>query len=555
METITALIDHSCSRFSERDALLHKTGGVWRKTSYGTLGVTSGRIAAGLMQNGFQPGSHAALLASSSPRWVMTYLGILKAGGVVIPIDRELKGIELRHILGHCEAEVVFTDNDHLCDVLGMAEELPTLRLIVPIDSPKSQADSILSNNAIQSRILALDNLLHETESTKVLRRSCDTALILYTSGTTGRSKGAMLSHSNIVSNIHGAIARLNVDEKVHTLSFLPINHVFEQVCGILLPLSLGGKISFCESLKMLGENLSEVRPTFFVGVPAVYRMILDRMMKRIKGSMVSSVLFSFPLTSLLVTAQIRRRLGSGTIFISGGAALDPEVAVRLTRLGVTIYQGYGITETSPVISAESRTGARPGTVGRVLDGIEVRIDNPDSEMVGEILVRGPNVMLGYFKDPQATEEVLSDGWYRTGDLGNLDRDGFLKVCGRVKNLIVTPNGRNVYPEEVENEILKSPYISEVVVFAHKNGMVEEEIRAIIYPNWEALGEYAGKMGKGDLSAGDMKTLLRSELFSACARLAPYKRVKEFIVSEEEFPKTTSRKIKRFEVASNLLDR
>ena len=554
MDTITDLIDHSCSRFSARDALFHKTGGVWRKTSYGTLGAISGRITSGLLKNGFLPGSHAALLAPSSPEWVMAYLGILKAGGVVIPIDRELKGIELRHILGHCEAEVVFSDDNHLSTILGMSEELPALRLIVMLDSPVGQADNYLSHSANQCRILFLDALLHETECPKVFRRSCDTALILYTSGTTGRSKGAMLSHANIVSNIRSTVAHLKVDEKVHTLSFLPINHVFEQVCGILLPLSLGGKISFCESLKKLGENLSEVKPTFLVGVPAVYRMILDRMTKKIKGSMVSRLLFSFPLTRLLITVQIRTRLGSGTIFVSGGAALDPEVAKQLTRLGVTIYQGYGITETSPVISAESRDGVRPGTVGRVLTGVEVKIENPDREMVGEILVKGSNVMQGYFKDPQSTAEVMVDGWYRTGDLGSLDQDGFLKVCGRVKNLIVTPNGRNVYPEEVENEILKSPYISEAVVFAHKKGMVEEEIHAIIYPNWEGLGEYAGKIGKDGLSSVDVKTLLRSELFSACERLAPYKRVKEFIVSEEEFPKTSTRKIKRFEVASILSD-
>jgi long-chain acyl-CoA synthetase len=483
----------------------------------------------------------------------MAYLGILKAGGVVIPIDRELKDIELRHILGHCEAEIVFCDGDHLAAILDMSKELPALRLIVTLDSPTGPAGSDLPDTATQCRILILDRLLHETEITQVVSRSCDTALILYTSGTTGRSKGAMLSHANIVSNIRGTVAHLKVDEKVHTLSFLPINHVFEQVCGILLPLSLGGKISFCESLKKLGENLAEVRPTFLVGVPAVYSMILDRMMKRIKGNLVSHLLFTLPLTRLLVTSKIRKTLGSGTIFISGGAALDPEVAEQLTLLGVTIYQGYGITETSPVISAESRDGVRPGTVGRVLGGIEVRIYNPDGEKVGEILVRGPNVMQGYFKDPEATAAVLLDGWYHTGDLGTLDRDGFLKVCGRVKNLIVTPNGRNVYPEEVENEILKSPYIAEAVVYAHKTGAVEEKIRAIIYPNREALGEYAGKMGKEDLSVGDVESLLRSELFSACARLAPYKRVRDFIVSQDEFPKTTTRKIKRFEVSTNLL--
>jgi long-chain acyl-CoA synthetase len=173
--------------------------------------------------------------------------------------------------------------------------------------------------------------------------------------------------------------------------------------------------------------------------------------------------------------------------------------------------------------------------------------------MVGEILVRGPNVMQGYFKDPQATAEVLVDGWYRTGDLGSLDRDGFLKVCGRVKNLIVTPNGRNVYPEEVENEILKSPYIAEVMVYPHKTGTVEEEIRALIYPNREALDEYAEKIGQGNLSTEAVEKFLRSELFSACTRLAPYKRVKEITVSQEELPKTTTRKIKRFVVSTKLL--
>ncbi|HBA73179.1 MAG TPA: AMP-dependent synthetase [Geobacter sp.] len=552
MDTITALIDHSCSRFSTKDAMLHKSGGGWQKTSYGTLGSVSGWIAAGLMQNGFRTGSHAALLAHSSPEWVMSYLGILKAGGVVIPIDRDLKEIELLYILCHSDAEVVFCDHVHLGVLLGMSGELPALRLIVTLDPPTELAGRDLQGD-IACRILTISTLFHKTGLAPVSRCSSDIALILYTSGTTGRSKGAMLSHDNIVSNIRGAVAHLKVDEKVHTLSFLPINHVFEQVCGILLPLSIGGKISFCESLKKLGENLAEVRPTFFVGVPAVYRMILDRMMKRINSSMLSRLLFCFPPTRILITSRIREKLGSGTIFVSGGAALDPEVAELLTRLGVTIYQGYGITETSPVISAESGNGARPGTVGHVLSDVEVKIDNPDGELVGEILVRGPNVMQGYFKDSKATEEVLSGGWYRTGDLGSLDRDGFLKICGRVKNLIVTPNGRNVYPEEVENELIKSPYISEAVVYAHKTGAVEEEIRAIIYPNRELLSEYAERAGKESLSDRDLQSLLRSELLSACARLAPYKRVKDFIVSQEEFPKTTTRKIKRFEVANNLL--
>ncbi|MCM2358199.1 MAG: AMP-binding protein [Geobacteraceae bacterium] len=555
MDTINSLIEESCRKFGDKTAFLCKVAGIWRETSYRALRASSDRIAAGLSGHGFQPGDHAALLAPSSPQWVMACIGILKAGGVVVPIDRELKSAELRHILTHSEARTLFTDRGCLDTLLEMAEGLPSLCHIVILephgmpdsgDPARAASDGALC--AARCTVVTVSEFLAEAESSTAPRQPHDTALILYTSGTTGRSKGAMLSHGNIVSNIRGTAAHLKVDHNVHTLSFLPINHVFEQVCGILLPLSLGGKVSFCESLKKLGDNLAEVKPTFFVGVPAFYRMILGRIMKKIEEDTVSRLLFSSPLTRPLIASRVRRKLGSGTIFISGGAALDPAIVAGLAKLGVTIFQGYGITETAPVIAAESPEGSRPGTVGRVLAGIEVRIDNPDEEMVGEILVRGPNVMQGYFKDPQATAEVLVDGWYRTGDLGRLDKDGFLSICGRVKNLIVTPNGRNVYPEEVENEILKSPYIAEVVVYAHKTGPAAEEIRALIHPNREALEEYAGKQGKGSLSGKEMESLIRTEVSCASERLAAYKRVRKVTIRAEEFPKTVTRKIKRFEV-------
>jgi long-chain acyl-CoA synthetase len=546
VDTITSLIEESCRKFEDSTAFFQKRDGRWQETSYGTLKETSGRIAAGLAASGFQAGDHAAMLASSSLQWVMAYLGILKAGGVVVPIDRELKEIELRHILSHSETRVIFIEGDRLDMVLDMAAELTELRLIVLLPSVEETPTGI--PDASRCTILPLDGLLQEASCPPTLRRPEDTALILYTSGTTGRSKGVMLSHANIVSNIRDAAAHLGVDQSIHTLSFLPINHIFEQVCSILLPLSLGGKVSFCESLKKLGENMAEVKPTFFVGVPAVYRMILGRIMKKIEEEPLSRLLFSFSATRPLVVSKVRRKLGSGTIFISGGAALDPAIAAGFTKLGVTLFQGYGITETSPVIAAESWNGMRLGSVGRVLAGIEVRIDAPNSEMVGEILVRGPYVMQGYFKDPQATEENIVDGWYRTGDLGRLDDEGFLSICGRVKSLIVTPNGKNIYPEEVENEILKSPYIAEVLVYAHKKDPVAEEIRAVVRPNQEALDEHAAKQGRAPLSEAEVESLIRREIFNACEKLAPYKRVKNITFHYEEFPKTTTRKIKRFEL-------
>ena len=603
MHTIVDLIEKSSRNFAGKAALRHKVGEAWEEIPYAVVWATSDRIAAGLRKNGFKAGDHAALLAPSSPRWVIAYLGILKAGGIVIPIDKELKSIELRHVLADCEARVLFTDHPYFDAVHEIVNGLPYLRQIVTLNpaslpehgktsgenlperhldllrGPETQPETLTEEVAgkekptaqprIQRRgpplgdvsreparlvrLLTFEGLSHDARISPVARRPSDIAVILYTSGTTGRSKGAMLSHANIVSNIRGAVAHLSLDESIHTLSILPISHVFEQVCGVLLPLSLGGTVSFCESLKKIGENLAEVKPTFFLGVPALYRKLLDRIMKNIGSRALSRLLFSLSFTRPLVTARIGRTFGSGTVFISGGAALDPAITKGLEKLGLTLFQGYGITETSPIISAECAGQTRLGTVGSILPGIEVRIDSPNEEMVGEILVKGPNVMQGYYKNPQATAEALTDGWYRTGDLGRLDPDGFLAICGRVKNLIVTPNGKNVYPEEVEDELLKSPYIAEAVVYGQKVAPLTEEIHALIYPDLEALDEFARKQGKGTLASAEVESMLRAEVLAACAGLATFKRVKKFTICGDEFPKTTTRKIKRFVVESDIL--
>jgi long-chain acyl-CoA synthetase len=616
MYTIDSIIRESCRKHSGKAALRHKVAGVWRSVTYGELWEQSDRIAAGLIRSGFIPGHHAALLAPSSPYWVAAYLGTLKAGGIVIPVDKELKSTELRHILTDSDARVLFTAPPCLDLVLEITRDIPSLEQVVTLVPAAEVSDSQISrtmealrdewqdmidsqklppertrriealarqvirlvsvstaatkrNHEIfdnfdpmeslrkkltrEGKLLTLDDLYHSAPLPEKLRKPEDTAVILYTSGTTGRSKGAMLSHANIVSNIQGAIGHFKVDSSIHTLSFLPINHVFELVCGVLLPLVLGGTVSFCESLKKLGENLAEVKPTFLLGVPAVYRMLLDRIMKNIDAKRLSRVLFSSPLTRPLVTARVRKSLGSGTIFISGGADLDPAIVKGLLGLGLVIYQGYGITETSPIISAERPGARRPGTVGHLLYGVEVRIENPNEEQVGEILVKGPNVMQGYYKNPLATKEVLlADGWYRTGDLGRIDEDGYLTICGRVKNLIVTPNGKNVYPEEVENELLKSSFIAEAMVYGHRSEQGTEEVHAMIHPNQEALDDHCRSRGICPMSEADVEALLRAEVQRSCSVLADYKRVRKFTLREDEFPKTTTRKIKRFAVDAGI---
>jgi long-chain acyl-CoA synthetase len=316
--------------------------------------------------------------------------------------------------------------------------------------------------------------------------------------------------------------------------------------------LSLGGTVSIAESVKKIGQNLAEENPNFFMGVPVVFRMLLTRIMKNINEKPLSRVLFANSLTRPLVTSKVKKSLGGDITFISGGAALDPEIATGLTKLGFTIFQGYGITETSPVISVECPGGRKTGTVGRPIPGVEVRIDAPNDEGIGEILVRGPNVMQGYYLRPEETAEVIREGWYHTGDLGRLDEEGFLIICGRLKNLIVTPNGKNVYPEEVENELLKSPFIAEAMVYGHKLDATAEEVHAQIYPDHDAIDSYVREQEIPTLNEAGLKELIRREVLAAGQRLADYKRVRRFTLRQDEFPKTTTRKIKRFAVEADI---
>ncbi len=618
MQTIDQLIQASCRQHQAQTAMRFKYKNAWKPFTYQRLWENVEKLAAGLTELGIRPKNHIALLAPSSPRWVTAYLSILRCGCVAIPVDKELKATELRHILNDSDAEAIFVAQPQFETLLDVIEDLPQLKHIILIDtslaelvdqSPQAGVLDTLSSlwkqlikdlNIPPDRSQPIEqaaieahafftgqsqepgkkkkktNFLSDVERTRhrlikekrlfaykeifqdrTLAASTnqpeDVAVILYTSGTTGRSKGAMLSHKNIVSNIDAAIECFQLKEAIETLSFLPINHVFEQVCGILLPLSLGGRINFAESIKKLGDNLNEIKPTFLLGVPAVYRLLLDRIMKNIESKSSSRVLYKLPLTRRLVARKVQLAVGLDTTFVSGGAALDPAVARGFQDLGLKLLQGYGITETSPVISAESPMKSKPGTVGRVLNGVQLKIAGPNRDGEGEILVKGPNVMLGYYKNEKATKEVLRDGWYHTGDLGRLDEEQMLSICGRVKNLIVTPNGKNVYPEEVENQLLKSPYIAEIMVYGHKISATAEEVYAVIFPNEEALFNLIKDREDGEsLSAKEIEELIRKEVLTYGKDLADYKRVKKFTLREDEFPKTTTRKIKRYAVEAEI---
>ncbi len=617
MSLIVEMLKKSCLQYGDKAAFRVKVAGSWFEHSYRDLWNTSDRIATAIESWGLKEGERCAILGPSSPAWVKAYLGILKSNGIVVPIDKELKQVELRHILSNSGARILFTEQAYLDTLLNISDDLQSLEKIVllnqnpaPEDRLSPQVEGALallfnewrrltrhydiskddvdqleklaenvqnqlfpdtssSKDRKKRSLLArlLDMIDHDLprfniedlesfelggQPPRLKRGAHDPAVILYTSGTTGRSKGAMLSHNNIHSNIQTCVDLFQLDHNVRTLSFLPINHVFEQVGGILLPLSIGGTISFVESLKKLGDNLAEVKPNFILGVPAVYRMLLDRMTRKIDGQAFAKALFHFTPTRPLITKKIREAFGGNPIFVSGGAALDPKVAKGLLDLGINIVQGYGVTETSPVISAETFEFKRLGSTGRPIKNVEVKIHEPNPEGVGEIWVKGPNVMLGYFNNPEATAEVLTDGWYHTGDLGRVENDGTLWICGRVKNLIVTANGKNVYPEEVENELLNSPYIAEIMVYGHKVDGTAEEVYAMIYPDFDALDDLAKEQDRQSFDLREIETVIRQEVLTYCKNLADYKRIKKFTLREDEFPKTTTRKIRRFIVEADI---
>lgn len=614
--TLDQVLWQSCQQHAQRVAMREKLGDTWEAVTYGQMAQKARRIAAGILHHGIEPGSHIALLAPPGSSWVTTYFGILAAGCVVVPVDKDLKKAELAHVIRDSEACLIFCTESYLETVLEARHEVDCLQSVVLIQSqmrPRQQeeaaaaleklvgqwqqlvqefqlpeerirdledrANSVLqlltsqeqtpAHNKKSKHLFSLRRKLYQKISSgepvhyleafsvdqelpPTQRRPADAAMLLYTSGTTGRAKGAVLSHANITSNIAEIVTLFGLDEHTHTLSFLPINHVFEQVPGILLPLAIGGSISFAQSIKKLGENLAEIQPTFFLGVPAVYRMFYDRLRKQLTRSPLTRSLAALPGAKFFLAAKVRARLGAKTIFVSGGAALDKEVARGLRQWGINLYQGYGITETSPVIAVERLDAQQEGTVGLPLPSVEVAIHHPNKDGVGEIWVKGPNVMQGYYRSPEASAEVLTDGWYHTGDMGYVDPRGFLTICGRVKNLIVTPNGKNVYPEEVEQEILKSVYIQEVMVYGHKLSASSEEVHASIYPDHEALDQYALDHGQRHLSQSQIESLLREEVQQCGRQLADYKRVKKFTVREDEFPKTTTRKIKRFAVEAQI---
>ncbi|MCM8783692.1 MAG: AMP-binding protein [Candidatus Omnitrophica bacterium] len=549
MKTIVEIFSEATEKFKDRVGIQMVSDGEKEAIFYAQIRLKVEKIIWRLKNWGIEKGTPIGILSENRPEWVYAYFAILSAGGVVVGIDINLKPQEILFILQHAEIKIIFVSKNNL-PIISEMDKSSLLEKIICFDD--GEGDGICRLSDILKEDFAF---LPSTEVSVD-----DLAMLVYTSGTTGNPKAVMLSHRNITSNIKMIRKIFQWDWRDNFLSLLPLSHMFELTCGLLAPFSSGAKITYISSLRpdYILDTMKDEKVTFVMVVPGILRLIRMEILKHIKQiSLKKKLIFYlcfgicavFRLFNLnlgkIMFKKIHERFGrSLKFFVSGGAPLSPFIIWWFDVLGITILQGYGLTEASPVISVNTPLENRIGSVGKPLPGIEVRIENDFA--TGEVLVRGENVMLGYYKNTQESKSALRDNWLYTGDIGRIDSHGFLYILGREKNVIVLESGLKVYPEELEEELLKKPAIREVCVIGKREfGYPEEKVYALIVPHEEYLGLTLDK----DLDK--IREFLEKEVKALNERLAAYKHIRGFEI-RKDLPKTATRKIKK-ELVKNTL--
>jgi long-chain acyl-CoA synthetase len=510
--------------------------GVWRDATYADVLSGARALSSRLLAMGLEPGDRVALLSESRPEWAMALLGVWRSGGILVPLDVKATAVELAAVLEDCR----------------------------PVTLVVSEAQSGLAREAAAGAATRLESLeggvrprWDRCDDASAPERSVhETAFLIYTSGTTGRPKGVEITLGNLVFEVQSLLQVNPFHPDDVLVSILPLHHLLELVCGLLVPLHVGARVCYSPSLfpQDVVALMREQRATVMLAVPLFLKLMKAAIEREVRARgraarlgfrAALAVARVLPMSSRRrVFAAVHAQLGGRLrAFICGGAPLDREVADFFERLGVQVYEGYGLTETSPVVAVNGPGARRPGTVGRPLPGVRVRIE------AGEVLTAGPHVMRGYYRRPEVTAEVFDGEWLRTGDLGELDADGFLRITGRLKNLIVLPGGRKVQPEEVEAVLARSALVREVCVAgtASRGGLSEgdEEVCAVVVPSETLADRFAGR-------ADALAEEIRKDLGRIAAVLSPYKRPTRLVVRAELLPMTSTRKIRRPQVRSWL---
>ncbi len=497
-------------------------------------------------------GKRIAVIGENRFEWEIAYLAIACGTGVVVPLDKSLPENELKRLIERSEVEAIFYSGKYQDKLKQMLlEGTGKLKHLISMDS-KTHSNGIYS----QSELIEIGNVLLNNGNREFLDspiNSEEMNIMLFTSGTTSESKVVALCHRNLCSNLMDIASVLDIDSNDRILSFLPLHHVFECTVGFLFSLYRGCQTSFCDGIRHILENLNEYEITFASFVPAIYentyRNIIKRLDKEGKLEKVRKLEEQYKDATMAEKKEVFKEIhqifgGHIKLFISGAAALDPNVEREFRNWGINLCQGYGLTETSPVIGVETNTEFRVGSIGKALPHIEAKIENENEEGIGELVVKGPNIMMGYYQNDEATKEVLVDDWFYTGDLASIDKDGYIFIKGRKKSVIVLKNGKNIFPEEMENLVNRIEGVKESFIFGKSNKKDKDDIKI-----------YAKIVYDKDIVKTAYKVDTEKEIYNALNKrikeinntMPPYKAIRGIVLSEIPLIKTTTSKIKRQE--------
>lgn len=540
LESIRDIINNSNNKYKDAIAIQEKKNKKIVSYTYGQLRDDVYALGTKLIDMGLKD-KHIAIVGENSYNWIVSYLAIITGVGVAVPLDKELDSEQISKLLEKGDASAVLFSKGFLSSIDEIIENSKLEFAACLNDTDKYTDVQTLINEGRQ--LINEGSTVYEDSIVNVNELN----VIMFTSGTTGFNKGVMISQNNLLVNIEQSCKAFGIYHK--TVAVLPFHHIYENVCGMIAPITVGMTLFINDSLKYLSKDLKLAQPELEIMVP----LFLETMEKSIRAQLKrmnlektfeNSIKFSNLLLKFGI--DLRRLLfrkvhanfgGKLKAIVCGGAALKPELITFFGDIGITIHNGYGITECTPLISVNLNKKGDHFSVGKIFSSCEVKIDNKNEEGIGEILVKGPNVMIGYYKDDESNEKSFTNGWFRTGDYGSIDADKNLVICGRKKNLIVLSNGKNVHPEELEGYIYEMmPYVKESLVYIDKNKKGSEVISTYVYLDQDFS---SGK------SLEELESILKEDLKKVNKKLPSFKKIQHIYIKEEEFEKNSSKKIIR----------
>ena len=553
--TLDQLINFSTSKYENKTALAWVKG---NSITYKELGEKVNSVSEFLRERGILPGDKVAILSENSVNWGIAYFAITSMGAVGVPIMTEFKAVEIHHILRHSESKALFVSSKQYEKVEEFKSDVLTTTIllddfsIIPDETKNDKIKTAMAEGLKEFQKIKFAALKMVGLANDIIKED-DLALILYTSGTTGHSKGVMLTHKNIVYDAQASIDLVNMSEQDRLLSILPLYHTYEATLGLVTPILSGATVYYMKkppTAAALLPALKVVKPTVMLSVPLVIEKIYrNKVLAEINKKAITRKLYKFAPLRKKMNSVAGKKLkdtfgGELRLFCIGGSAIAGDVEKFMLEAKFPYSIGYGLTETSPLVTGTDNFNVRFRSSGTTLVGMEVKIDNPDKETgEGEVLIKGPNVMKGYYKDPEKTDEVFTkDGWFKSGDLGVVDKDGYLFLRGRSKNVIIGSNGKNIYPEEVEAIINEQPFVDESLVI-DRDGSLE----ARIYLNYEQIDDVLQIQKMNEPEARKIVEKILNDIhINANERLNNFSKIKKIVEQVEPFEKTPTKKIKRF---------